>query len=87
MATKTAAKPGKTPTKRMGRPPKASAAAERVLAVRFTETDRGLLAAIIEDEKRREVERGSMSSGPTIGDVIRALVRQEAERRGLSSAA
>lgn len=84
---KTQAKaPPKAAAKRMGRPTKGEVKAEQVLAVRVTDADRSLIESIIEDEQRQVEARGGMSGRLTIADVIRSLVRQEAQRRGLLEA-
>lgn len=69
--------------KQMGRPPKGDGPAGCMMAVRFTQTDRALLDAIIEDEQTRLNEQGSLVVRLAVADVLRALVRQEARRRGL----
>lgn len=75
---------------RMGRPPKGEAPAARLMSVRWTDADRALLDALVASERARLEAAGIMpdtAARVAAADVLRALVRQEAERRGLSSAA
>jgi hypothetical protein len=77
----------KRTAKKTGRPVKGDAPVEQVRSVRFTSDDCALVDAIISDEKKRAAATGGLMARLTFADVLRALVRQEAERRGISSAA
>ncbi|RYD84589.1 MAG: hypothetical protein EOP84_05110 [Verrucomicrobiaceae bacterium] len=71
----------------MGRPPKAPEdVADRVMTMRLTDSDRAALLVLLEDDRKR-LEAGPMgfaASKLAAVDVIRNLIRQEVERRGLS---
>lgn len=88
-ATKRNMPSAKRPTKakRTGRPLKGDAPTEHVRSIRFTEDDVEMIKAIIANEQERAKERGAlMVSRMTWADVLRSLIRQEAERRGLTEA-
>ena len=87
MTPPTSKRPKRPTAKRMGRPTKGATPAEKIRAVRFTEADLAAVDAIIADEQKHMRERGSMIAKLTFADVIRSLVQQEAQRRGLDFAA
>lgn len=77
------------PTKRAakakptGRPLKGDAPTEHVRSIRFTGEDVEMIKAIIANEQERARKQGGLMIRMTWADVLRSLVRQEAERRGL----
>jgi hypothetical protein len=61
-----------------------------VIPTRWTDADKALLEALVESERAKLREAGILSAtADRVGaaDVLRSLVRQEAERRGLAPAA
>lgn len=86
--TKSTRKPA---AKRTGRPVKpAGQVAGNVLTTRWTDADKATLDALIADERARLEAAGILRDSAArvaAADVLRSLVRQEAERRGLSTAA
>ena len=89
--TPPSSKPARKPVKRMGRPPKPPAdVAANVITTRWTDADKALLEAILASERERLEASGILSGSAervNVADVLRSLVRQEAERRGLDFAA
>lgn len=82
-----ATKPSKpAPRGKPGRPRKSAAEASKPRAVRFTPEDCEIIEAIIADEEARARKENRLQSRVSLGDVLRSLVRQEAERRGLVAA-
>lgn len=74
---------------RMGRPPKGQTAAGHLMSIRWTEADRAILDALVTSERARLEAAGILPDAAAriaAADILRSLVRQEAERRGLSAA-
>lgn len=74
---------------KMGRPTKGQGAAEHMMTVRFTDDDKALLDALVGDERARLEAHGILADSAArvaAADVLRALVRKEAQRRGLLEA-
>ncbi|RYZ46000.1 MAG: hypothetical protein EOO72_02950 [Myxococcaceae bacterium] len=69
---------------KLGRPLKGPAPTEQVRSIRFTAEDCELIKTIIEHEQERVREQSGIATRLTFADVLRSLVRQEAQRRGLS---
>ena len=76
-------RPVKAPSKRTGRPLKGDAPTEHVRSIRFTDDDVEMIKAIIANEQARVQRQGGLQVRMTWADVLRSLVRQEAQRRGL----
>ena len=75
---------------RTGRPPKGEGAAEHLMSIRWTEADKAMLDALVADERAKLEGHGILPDAAArvaAADVIRSLVRQEVQRRGLSTAA
>lgn len=75
--------------KRGGRPLKGDKPAEHLMTTRWTDTDKGLLDALVADERAKLEAAGIMqetAARVAAVDVLRSLVRQEAQRRGLLEA-
>lgn len=89
VAKSTAAKV--TKTKRTGRPPKPpETVATHLMTVRLNDDDKAMLDALVARERARLEAAGSMetvAARVAAADVLRALIRQETKRQGLSSAA
>lgn len=70
-----------------GRPPKGGGeTASLTLTTRWTPTDKALLEVLVSSERRRLEAAGILpvaASRVAAADILRSLVRQEAERRGL----
>lgn len=71
-----------------GRPPKGGGGetASLTLTTRWTPTDKALLEVLVSSERRRLEAAGILpvaASRVAAADILRSLVRQEAERRGL----
>jgi hypothetical protein len=86
-----AVKPPRKPVaKRTGRPAKqAGEVAGNVLTTRWTDSDKAALDALIADERARLEAAGILRDSAArvaAADVLRSLVRQEVERRGLVAA-
>lgn len=84
MASPKPSKPG--PRGKPGRPRKSPSEASKVRAVRFTPEDCEMIDAIIADEQERVKGAKGLQARLSLADVLRSLVRQEAERRGLLEA-
>lgn len=72
-----------------GRPKQGPEAASLVVTTRWTPSDKALLETLIASERARLEAAGIMSGTAArvaAADVLRSLVRQEAERRGLLEA-
>lgn len=81
-----AKKPSAKSTHRAGgRPPKGDSAALHTLSIRFTESDWARLEGLVSDQQAKVAPLGVTSY--SAADMVRLLVRQEAERRGLDFAA
>ena len=65
---------------------KGDAPTEHVRSIRFTDDDVELIKAIIVNEQARVQGQGGLQVRMTWADVLRSLVRQEAQRRGLVEA-
>lgn len=90
MASKATRKQSKRPGPAKGqggRPPKAPGeVATHAISTRWTDTDKALLDALVDAERARLREVGLLPASAdrvTAADVLRSLVRQEAQRRGL----
>lgn len=74
----------------MGRPPKPpEEVAAHLITTRWTDADKALLEALVTRQRAVLVANGVMSVAAerlTAADVLRSLVRQEAERQGLDLA-
>ena len=90
LVTPPASKTSRRPTKRPGRPPTGADVAAHVISTRWTDADKALLEALVTRQRAVLVANGVMSVAAerlTAADVLRSLVRQEAERQGLDLAA
>lgn len=86
LVTPPASKTSRRPAKRPGRPPTGADVAAHVISTRWTDADKVLLDALVTRQRSVLVANGVMSVAAerlTAADVLRSLVRQEAERQGI----